>query len=559
MKYTFLKTKLVAVILLLTAGAIKAQVVKDLVIIEKFSGVHCGACPTAVHHIHDLIDNANAQVAVISYQTGYYSIPLYDNSDSQGRHSFYSAQISGYPTTIVGGTELPAFNVYQDYEDDYNNEFAETSPINIALTYIDNGSNNLTLNATLTEVVTAGPNLKLMLSITETNIDQDWLGENLLYDVNRKMLPTSNGTGISFSTSMPINVSESFTVDSNWDRDYLSAIAFVQNTITKEIIQATKISLADISLANDAMVDRVFYDTDKYCGATMSPKVRIRNSGNTLLQNVTIDYSIGGSSGTFAWSGSLGSFDQEDVLLPQITFTPAANVTFEASTTSPNGATDVDASNDLISQVFIRSEISGSTPSLEIKTESFAPWYTEWKLFDDQGNIVDQAGTSDWQEFTLYNYDFNLMDGCYEFVITDATGNGFVDYTTGPGQSNASEEDGYFILYDNNGNIIEQDENFGYELRVPFEVFQTTGIESVKLQSNVKVYPNPSAGIVNIDHFNKEPFKVVLTDVYGKIAFSSEASFVGSAQLNLKSLTSGYYLVKVVDSSTSTVLSLFID
>ena len=31
-----------------------------------------------------------------------------------------------------------------------------------------------------------------MIAITETNIDQDWLTESVLYDVNRKMLAKKN-------------------------------------------------------------------------------------------------------------------------------------------------------------------------------------------------------------------------------------------------------------------------------------------------------------------------------------------------------------------------------
>ena len=558
MKPFILKFKLTVILFLLTVVNVQAQVPKNLVLVEKFSGVNCGACPEAVHQIHDLIDNQNAQIAVISYQTGYYSIPEYNNSDSQGRHTYYASDITGYPTTIFGGEHIPIFNNSQQYLDHYNNEMAELSPVSLTLSFTDNGNGNISLNSTITEESAAGSNLKLMIAITETNIDQDWLTESVLYDVNRKMLANYNGTSFDFMSSSSVIISESFTMDPSWDRDYLSAVVFVQNSVTKEVLQAAKISLADNSYTNDAMVDRIYFDTDKYCGESMSPMIRIRNSGTAILQSATIDYSIAGLSNSFNWTGNLASFEQEDIQLSQITFTSAPAVTLEATISNPNGLTDEDLSNDMISQLFTHSVIIGSTPSLEVKTDGFAPFYTEWKIIDDQGNIIDQAGTSDWQEFTLYNYDFNLADGCYEFIISDATGNGFVDWTTGSGQSNSGEENGYFIFYDAAGNIISEDVDFGYELKVPFKVGQTNGIENQELLTRTKIYPNPSTGTVIIEHFNESTFTVLITDPNGKVVAAPNKSFAGTAQINLEGLNPGFYFVRITDSLSNTTSPLLI-
>ena len=558
MKPFILKFKLTVILFLLSVVNVQAQVPKNLVLVEKFSGVNCGACPEAVHQIHDLIDNQNAQIAVISYQTGYYSIPEYNNSDSQGRHTYYASEITGYPTTIFGGEHIAVFNNSQQYLDHYNNEMAELSPVSLTLSFTDNGNGSISLNSTITEESAAGSNLKLMIAITETNIDQDWLTESVLYDVNRKMLANYNGTSFDFISSSSVIISESFTMDPSWDRDYLSAVVFVQNSVTKEVLQAAKISLADNSYTNDAMVDRIYFDTDKYCGESMSPMIRIRNSGTAILQSATIDYSIAGVSNSFNWTGNLASFEQEDIQLSQITFASSATVTLEATTSNPNGLTDEDLSNDMISQLFTHSVIIGNTPSLEVKTDGFAPFYTEWKIIDDQGNIIDQAGTSDWQEFTLYNYDFNLADGCYEFIISDDTGNGFVDWTTGSGQSNSSEENGYFIFYDAAGNIISEDVDFGYELKVPFKVGQVSGIENQETNPQTKIYPNPSSGTVIIEHFKESTFTVLITDSNGKVVAAPNKSFAGTAQINLEGLNPGFYLVKITDSSSSTTSPLLI-
>ncbi|MCH2224261.1 MAG: T9SS type A sorting domain-containing protein [Crocinitomicaceae bacterium] len=561
MKTILLNFNLTITLALFIAMSANAQVPKNLVVVEKFSGVNCGACPEAVHQIHDLIDNQNAQMAVISYQTGGYSIPLYDNSDSQGRHSYYASLITGYPTTIFGGQHVASFNVTQDYVNHYNNEIAELSPVGLSASYTDNGNGNITVNSVITQEASTGSNLKLMIAITETKIDQDWMTESVLYDVNRKMLPNNNGTSISFSSSNTLNNSSSFTIDPSWDRDYLSAVVFVQNSVTKEIVQGAKISLADNSNTVDAMVDNIYFDTDLYCGGTMSPLVRIRNSGSQNLQSVKINYSIAGESSFYDWTGNLAPFEQEDVQLPQITFIPSTSVTMNVSTSNPNGTNDQDVSNDLTSQIFTHSVTTGSTPSLEMRTDGFAIWYTQWKIVDDQGTIVEQAGMSDWQEFTLYEYDFDLADGCYEFIISDDTGNGFVDWTTGPGQINSGEENGYFKFFDDQGNLISEGVDFGYELKVPFKVGEDVDVSGIENHGDialVKLYPNPSLGAVTIEYSNESAFNVVIMNAQGKVVMSPKGSFSKTAQLDLSDLNAGYYFVTVSDSDFSTIYPLLV-
>ena len=542
-KYASLTLALVGTFLININASVSAQVPKNLIVFEKLSGVNCTACPAAVHHIHDLVDNEGAQIAVISYQTGQYSIPEYDNSDSQERRVYYNSLLAGFPTTIIGGEHVPSYNQYSDYLGFYQSEMAETSPISLSLSFVDNGNEQLTITSDLTEEVsTSSTNYKLHLSITETEIDEDWKGESFLYDVNRKMLPDYSGTAFNFTGSTTLNFSESFTIPSEWDRDYLSVIAFIQDASTGEIVQAAKISLADITLPNDAMVDRVIFDSEIYCGGEMAPIVRLRNSGGSPLTSATIDYSIAGQTGTYNWTGNLLSFEREEILLPALTFTPDFTVDLNATVSSPNGGIDDNLSNDMISQTFTHGEEFGSTPILNLRTDNFA-YLTDWWLEDDQGTIIDGDGGWNWSNFTEYTTNFNLAQGCYTFVITDQTGNGFVDWTTEPGQPNETEENGYFVLINSQGDTIANMVNFGFEFRYSFSVgFALSTIENSK--ESFEIYPNPTNGKVVIELEELVKSSIQITDLQGgKVGtFTTNDSRL---ELDLSHLSKGIYIVQV--------------
>lgn len=48
---------------------------------------------------------------------------------------------------------------------------------------------------------------------------------------------------------------------------------------------------------------------------------------------------------------------------------------------------------------------------------------------------------------------------------------------------------------------------------------ESTKIESVKKESGLKVYPNPSLGVITIDNQEDEVIEVKLMDLSGKIVY----------------------------------------
>lgn len=523
-----------------------AQVPKENVVIEKFTGIYCGACPTAVHNVHDLIENEDAQVIVVSYHSAStYSDPLFENPDAHGRNQYYASDISGYPTTIFDGIDIPDYtDGYQGFVDSYNNRKDLLSPVSIDLSYIWNGGTSYSANITITkESEITSTDLRLQLALTQTNIDFSWMGEEKLYDVVEQMLPDYNGTSLDFSGNDEITLDFDFELENGWDPDYMKLLAFVQDHQTKEIFQGDKILLRNATETNDASPDMILELSDNYCGNNMAPVVRIRNSAGTNLTSLQIAYSINNSAEqTLDWTGDLAPFEQEVVYLDNISFSPQAtdNVLY-IETRLPNGSADEDDSNDEITHEFNSSQVIGTKPRIEFRTDEW-PFLNSWELRDAEENIVAQSSNLD--SYTVYTEEFDLSEGCYSFTMFDETGNGF---------SNWTGEDGYFIFYDDDGNELINIVDFGYELNILFEASLSVGIENQNSEKQVQLYPNPTVDILNIK--NAKQSQINIYDMLGNIVFEQLNM---DDYIDISALVTGAYTVEVITNDKETFRKVII-
>ncbi len=89
-----------------------------------------------------------------------------------------------------------------------------------------------------------------------------------------------------------------------------------------------------------------------YCTNTISPVVILRNYGSSTLTNVDIKYQLDNLPvNTFHWTGSLALHGMETITLPNMTATLRSNK-IRVYTSSPNGGTDLNGSNDTASVIF---------------------------------------------------------------------------------------------------------------------------------------------------------------------------------------------------------------
>ncbi|HEY1039264.1 MAG TPA: choice-of-anchor J domain-containing protein, partial [Bacteroidia bacterium] len=147
-------------------------------------------------------------------------------------------------------------------------------------------------------------------------------------------------------------------------------------------------------VANDASVFNVTSPTGAGCNTTITPAITLKNMGSGAMTSCTINYSVdGGAAVPYSWTGNLASLATTTVTLPSSTATPGSH-TITVTTSSPNGASDGNATNDQGTSTFT---ILGGTGVAMPFTEGF-----ESTTFVPAGwQLNNPDGADTWERTTL--------------------------------------------------------------------------------------------------------------------------------------------------------------
>ncbi len=100
-------------------------------------------------------------------------------------------------------------------------------------------------------------------------------------------------------------------------------------------------------VSNDAGISEIITPVIDYCSSSITPQVKLKNYGTSNLTSATIHYRVdNGTVNTYTWSGGpISTGNTATVTLSSITVTSGTH-TFNAWTSSPNGSTDGNTTND---------------------------------------------------------------------------------------------------------------------------------------------------------------------------------------------------------------------
>jgi hypothetical protein len=294
-------------------------------------------------------------------------------------------------------------------------------------------------------------------------------------------------------------------------------------------------SCAGIIYDYDASISSINGIDASYCNASsITPTVTLKNSGNVTLTSVDINYDFnsGATTGTIPWTGSLAYGATEVVTLPNFTLSSGAN-TLTVTSDQPNGNSDMSVSNDSKTSNF-SVIMNGVMVSIDIIIDDYGS-ETTWEINDGAGNILYTGGPySDGNDGTLESTVVCLgMDECYNFVIYDSYGDGICcSYGNGS----------YTVSY--NGSVYASGGTFNDEETTNFCV--TLGLIENDL-SGVRLYPNPTTGVITVDLSKTELINASLkvTNTLGKIVAQRQISKAIS-QIDLSKEANGLYLVEIV-------------
>jgi len=540
------------------------------VVLEEFTGIHCGYCPDGHVVAQTLHDNNPNDVMLINIHVGSYATPGAGEPDFRtqwGTAIDGQAGVAGYPAGTINrhlfsGMQQGSGTAMSrgDWATASGQVFPQSSPVNVwSEAIVDMGTNSLIVNVEIYYTGTQALNTNtLNVAVLQNNVEgpqsggsnynpgailangnynhQHMLRHLLTGQWGDQLDTIAQGTLITrtYTWNLPNDIN-----GVELDPTNLEVVAFIAEG-NQEVISG---DYSTMSFNFPNTYDAFYSDasqTDAVCGTDASPEITFKNYGNISLTSLDIDYSInGGTVNTYNWTGNLTSGASETVTLPTVTFSAQATNTVNFSLSSPNGNTDQNTANNDGSVTFAQYAAAGQVPngfysgqvSVDITSDQWGS-ETTWELIDDNGSVVGSGGpypqlqssgtTVNPTEYVTVN-----INNCYSFVIYDSYGDGI----------NAGYGNGSYSVSDMTGNVIASGGSGAWaEERGNFEV-DATWVSVSDLENTISVYPNPVKDNLNI---SGEFDFVEIYDVFGKLVLSTVRNTI-----NTTDLADGIYVVNV--------------
>ena len=516
-----------------------------MLILESFTNTGCGPCAAYNPGMDAIIANNPDKVVAIKYHVDWPSStdPMYLHNpvDNGARTSFYG--VNSVPHVVVDGNRFSgnSGNITQGIIDQLS---VIESPLQLRLSCELNEAQTAisvhVMGHVSTDIIGSS---KLYIGVIEKEIHFNSApgsnGEKDFYQVMKKLLPSSSGVLLgSLAADDYFAYSFTWELANVYDTNQLDAIAWVQNQNTKEVYQACKSSLnAEPFFTNDASANNITNVKGMNCSGIANPRVLLTNYGSNTLTSAELEVFVNGESlKTIDWTGNLATFGAETIDLGKITFPVEEENMLEVKINKINGGDDDAPSNNIASfNINGTPDIAGKQLKLTIRTDA-NPGETTWKVTNlGTGEVVLEGGPYETPNHT-YNETLEITgDGCYDFTIYDAGGDGL----TGSGIYGLKA--GNTNLFSGRQFGSSESNEFSYEVNVDVEE---------NLNHSTSIYPNPTSGLVNIISEGEQT--VTIYNVVGQRIFEGYCD--GKLQIDMKRFGSGVYAVKIGNETQRVVV-----
>ena len=534
---------LVASLLMLFSLKISAQN-ERILLFECFTNASCGPCASQNPALDALI-NANAdRIAAIKYHMNWPGAndPMYlhNPTDNNSRRGVYN--INSVPHTVVDGTRYS--NMPSGLNQNTVNQWLTiTSPFEMRLSYeVDETANTITVHVMGRSSETVSGTIKLYVGVIEREIHYNSApgsnGERDFYSVMKKLLPSSSGITLD-NTEAGSYFAYNFTWElaNVYNNDQLDAIAWIQNQDSKVVYQACKSSQnIEPFFANEAGLSNLTNVKKMNCSGLAEPKVQLTNFGSNALTSAELEVFFDGELlKTIEWTGNIATFDTETIDLGEISFPIEETSSLEVKIKSINNGEDEVSDNDVVDFTIKPAvEAIGKIVKVNIRTDD-NPQETTWKVTKlSTGEVIQEGGPYS-EPNTMYIDTLVITgDGCYDFTIYDAGGNGLSNGVYGLKAGSAT-------MFSGSAFSDSESTEFSYEV--------TADVEE-NFSYSTSIYPNPTSSMVNIACEGEQ--KVTIYNMVGQRIFEGQCD--GELQIDMKRFGVGIYAVKVGNETQRVVV-----
>lgn len=474
---------------------------------------------------------------------------------------------------------------------------------------------NVSANITATADIPAGATLHVVVIEKAINFATapGSNGEKDFYSVMKKMLPDAAGTTLpAISNGMSQPYSFSWDLKNIYDMNQLAVVAFIQES-NKNVLQA--VMSAPQALPNGTALATIASlsapSGAPTCNVSVAPSVTLKNVSSTPITSCDIEYMVGSTTNTYNWTGTLlpGSVSAA-INLPAVNGTVGVN-TIEAKCLNINGlgigggalvapstSVGILPSSSTISTIVEDFQATG-TPAGYFPYDVQADGRTWFKGSTSSGVRAmacdffsggNSAGNIDYLYIPSLNLTgkaaaaiaFDVASAPYSLpaepdklevvVSTDcgatwtsifskqgATLNTVTSAVTSPFIPTSSQwrpEVVDLTPYVNNANVLVAFKGTsGYGNYCWVDNINVTssgvGIAEEELSKGVKVYPNPSNGVFNIESVSNDDLTVRVVNTMGQEVVPAVKVSNTVYKMDLSNQASGTYMIMIDNGSTT--------
>lgn len=282
-------------------------------------------------------------------------------------------------------------------------------------------------------------------------------------------------------------------------------------------------------------------------------QIILQNVGSTSITSVSIDYwTNNGSKSNFIWNDTLEFMEEAIVSIPTASnfFSSITSVdnSFNAEIVSVNGGADDYSYNNKITSSFSTTEVFPANFVVFFTTNNVGS-ESSYDVRNDTGGIV--FSRNNMANNTGYRDTFKLSSGCYTMNVYDSDGDGlsFFANTDGSGSIRLREVGG------RNFRTFERD--FGDGISLDFSIASTTGINEIRSNHNISVYPNPVNQYLHIETIGLNNSNWEIYNLQGQ-KLSSGKTINTSFDLDVNNFLEGMYLIRFYQKNGRTETKYFI-
>ncbi len=476
---------------------VSTDVQKKKVLLEEFTGIHCGNCPDGHKMARILLNALPGQSYVVSIHAGNYSVPSqgepdYRTPEGNSVSEFLNSEAAGYPCGSLNRSKLYDDSHYfipRSYWTAYGEYInKQDAPVNLYMesTY-DGNTGKLTVHVE-GYYTSDAPEGTQTLSLLWTQDDiigpqnGGGMGDQYVHEhMLRDYITPVWGDTVSVTQAKK---GQYFTKDYVYDLpDSVGPVKVKPEDVT--VIAFVTTDKADVENVEGGKPTYINYNETE--SATLqSPDITIgtrygynffeaylKNTSGKKLTSATFDVTVNGQTETHTVECDIDQFSKGAITIPAtMSYADKGKTKYSIVLTQLNGK---DVERDTLSGGFQKPAVASETVNIQFLTDACAS-QNRFLLKDADGNIVKEYGPYEDGKVATYDETATLEDGkTYCIEVLDSYGDGLLE-----------DGKGGLIVHSGNGKLIDQFYSINaFGVRSFFTADFSTGITSIETDDSV--------------------------------------------------------------------------